>query len=199
MRDGRQHIFLVDDEPGVLKAIARTLEELGCKVSCFANAEECFKQLRLGGCDLLITDVKMPGVDGIELLTEVKRVIPYLPVVMITGYGDIPIAVRAVKMGATDFVEKPLDKKLFLQTIRSILEQNAYVHHLTGKALTRAELKVLRLIVDGKSNKEIARILRRSVRTVEDHRSHIMHKLDVDNVVDLVKKVSGMKLIDTHQ
>ncbi len=191
-----QHIFFVDDEPKVRKAIGRTLERLGSKVSCFACAADCLEQLRSETCDLLITDVKMPGMDGIELLTEAKRIVPWLQVLVITGYGDIPMAVRALKAGALDFIEKPLDRQSFLSVVESILKRNAWADPLLGKLLTRTERIVLRFILDGKSNKEIAYLRHRALRTIEDHRNHIYRKVGVHNLVDLFKWAAGMGLVE---
>ncbi len=192
----KQHIFFVDDEPKVLKMVGRTLEQAGLKVSCFAHVAECLKQLRSQTCDLFITDVKMPEMDGIELLTEVKRIIPSLPVLVITGYGDIPMAVKALKVGASDFIEKPLDRRSFLSAVEAVLKRNTQTHPLVGKVLTKIEMRVLRLILDGKSTKEIARLRHRSVRTIEDQRGQIMHKLGVDNLIDLVKKTAVVRLVE---
>jgi len=191
----KQHVFFVDDKPKVCKMVGRTLKQAGLKVTCFTCAADCLKQLRSQTCDLLITDVKMPEMDGIELLTEVKRIIPSLPVLVVTGYGDIPTAVKAIKVGSLDFIEKPLDRQSFLSAVESALKRNAQPHRLVGDVLTKTETIVLRLILEGKSNKEIARLRHRSVRTIEDHRSHIMHKLGVDNLVDLVKQTAVVRLV----
>jgi len=191
-----QHIFFVDDEPNVGKVVSKTLAQRGFKVSCFIRAADCLEQLRFQTCDLLITDVKMPEMDGIELLTEAKRFIPSLRVLVITGYGDIPMAVTAVKAGALDFIEKPLDRQSFLSTVESVLKRNPWGDPLLGKLLSRTEMKVLRFILDGKSNKEIARLRHRSIRTIEDHRSHIFRKFGVDNLVDLTKRAAGMGLVE---
>jgi len=193
----KQHIFLVDDEPDVLKSIALTLRSHRYLVSSFPSATECLKKLRRQDCDLIITDVRMPDMDGVELLGEVKRIVPYVPVLIITGYADIPMAVRAMKQGASDFIEKPFDKNDFIQKVESALDSGGYYGPRVDKPLTNVQRKVLRLILDGKSNKEIAGILNRSVRTVEVHRGKIMRKFDVDNIVDLVKKASGMDLSET--
>jgi len=193
--NAKQNIFFVDDEPKVRKVVGRTLEQLGSKVSCFACAADCLERLRSQMCDLLITDVKMPEMDGIELLAEAKHIIPSLAVLVITGYGDIPMAVRAFKAGALDFIEKPLDRQSFLSAVELVLKRNASPDRLLGKALTRIEMRVLRLILEGKSNKEIAHLRHRSVRTIEFHRNHIMHKLSVDNLVDLVKQAVVMGLV----
>ncbi len=194
--NAKQHIFFVDDEPKVRGVVGGTLEELGSTVSCFARAADCLEQLGSKRCDLLITDVKMPEMDGMELLAKAKRLAPWLPILVITGYGDIPMAVAAIKAGAVDFIEKPLDKKSFLWKVKSILQQSTFDDSYKGKPLTESEMKVLKLIIDGKSNKEIAYLLHRSVRTIEVHRSHLMRKLDVDNVVDLVKRAAMMGLVE---
>jgi len=189
-----QHIFFVDDEPKVRKVVGRTLEQTGFKVSCFSHAADCLQQLRSRPCDLLITDVKMPGVDGIELLTKVKCIIPSLPVLVVTGYGDVPMAVAALKAGASDFIEKPLSRESFLSVVKFTLKGNTRPHPLVKKVLTKTEMGILRLILDGKSNKEIARFRNRSVRTIEDQQRRIRHKLGVDNSIDLVKQVALVRL-----
>jgi two-component system response regulator FixJ len=191
-----QHIFFVDDEPTVRDVVRDTLEEPGIRVSCFAHPAECLEQLHCQRCDLLITDLKMPEMDGVELLRDARGLTPWLPVLVITGYGDIRTAVKAMKAGAVDFIEKPLVKDDFVQKVKSILQKSASADTYLGKPLTRTEKRVLELVVDGKSNKEIANLLHRSKRTIEVHRAHLMEKLGVDNLVDLVKRVAAMRLID---
>lgn len=194
-----QHIFFLDDEPAIREVVRETLEDSNFKVSCFGSPTECLAQLRSKKCHLLITDLKMPEKDGIELLMDVKHLAPWVPVLMITGYGDIPTAVKAMKAGAVDFIEKPLDKKNFVRKIRSVLEKNISAHHDLGASLTRNETKILQLIIKGKSNKEMANLLHRSARTIEVHRAHLMHKLGVDNLVDLIKRVASMGLVDLEE
>ena len=192
----RPRIFFVDDEAGVRKAMTKTLERLGSKVSCFAGASDCLERLRSKRCDLLITDVKMPGMDGIKLLTEAKRVAPWLPVLVITGYADVPMAVRALKAGATDFIEKPVNRKRFLSAVEAALQRNSPPDRLLGRALTRMEMGTLRLVLEGKSNREIADSLHRSIRTIEAHRNHLMRKLGVDNIVALVRRAADLGLTE---
>lgn len=193
----KQHIFLLDDEPKVCEIIGETLTESGFNVSCFISPAQCLERLRSKNkCHLFITDLKMPEKDGIELLKEVKHLAPWIPVVIITGYGDLPNAVEAMKAGAADFIEKPLDKENFAKKIRSILQKNLVTHPNIGAALTRKETIILQLIIEGKSNKEIANILERSKRTIEVHRAHIMQKLSVNNIRDLFKRAALMGLID---
>jgi two-component system response regulator FixJ len=194
----KQHVFFVDDEPGIRRVVANDLQGLGYEVSCFANADDCLEQLPKQNCNLLITDVRMPGMDGLALLTKVRRIAPWVSVMVITGYGDIPMAVRALKLGAVDFVEKPLHRDVFLNKVKSVLDKDDFSDSSAGQALTRAEKKVLKLILDGLGNKAIAYKLGRALRTVELHRSHIMHKFGVDNVVDLVKKAAPMDLGDVE-
>ena len=191
-------MFFVDDEPGIRRIVADELKRLGCEVSCFASAIECLEQLPEQDCNLLITDVKMPGMDGLTLLSRVKCVAPWVSVMVITGFGDIPMSVRALKLGAVDFVEKPLEREIFLHKVKTILRQDDFVDSPAGQALTETEKKVLKLILDGKGNKEIAYRLQRALRTVERHRSDIMHKFGVDNVVDLVKKAALIDLEDVE-
>lgn len=194
MSKNEQHIFFVDDEPAVRKSVAKTLQKLGCKVTCFPDAEDCLKRLQTKSCDLLITDVRMPGIDGIELVSRAKDIVPWLPILVITGYGDIPSSVKAMKAGAFNFIEKPLQRQSFLETVQTALNQAAAKNIPKIKKLTKHEIAVLRLILKGKSNKEIAGMLHRSIRTIEDHRLHIMRKLDVDNVVNLVKQATVIGL-----
>ena len=194
-----KHIFFLDDEPTIRKVVKETLEGSNFKVSCFGSPFECLARLRSQKCHLLITDLKMPEKDGIELLEDVQHLAPWVPVLMITGYGDIPTAVKAMKAGAADFIEKPLDKKNFVRKIRSILKKNVATHPDLGASLPRNETKILQLIINGMSNKEIANLLHRSARTIEVHRAHLMHKLGVDNLVDLVKRVTSMGLIDLEE
>jgi two-component system response regulator FixJ len=192
----KQRIYFVDDEPKICEVVGETLEESGFEVSCFTSAADCLEQLHSPACDLLITDVKMPDMDGIELLTEVKRLAPWIPILVITGYGNIPMAVTAVKAGAVDFIEKPLDKKSFLWKVKSILHQSTFDDSHIGEPLTEKEIRILQMVINGKSNRQIAYILHRSVRTIEVHRATLMRKLNVDNIIDLVKRAVTMGLVE---
>jgi two-component system response regulator FixJ len=188
-----RHIFFVDDEPNIRQVIAKTLEQSGLHVTCFACPTECLENLSAHRCDLLITDLRMPKMGGIELAREIKHRCPWMPVLILTGFGDIPTAVKAIKAGAVDFIEKPLDKKSFVRTVKSLLPENGNGKHL-GKPLTQGEERVLKLVLGGKSNKEIANLLNRSKRTIEVHRAHLMRKLGAESLVDLVKRTAAMGL-----
>lgn len=191
----RQNVFVVDDEPNVLQALGETLKNLGVEVTCFVDPSRCLEQVQAQQCDLVVTDLKMPVMDGIELLKRVKKIAPLVPVVILTGYADVPTAVTGIKAGAEDFLEKPFVKKDLLQRLKSILDENTSFDNHVGKPLTRMEMKVLNLVVDGKSNKEIASLLNRSIRTVEVHRAHMMDKLGVHNLTDLTKRATTMGLV----
>ena len=197
-RIAEKHFFFLDDEPQVRNVVRETLEEADIEVTCFACPIECLARLRSQKCDLLITDLRMPDKDGLELLADVKRLAPWVPVLMITGYGDVPTAVKAIKGGAVDFIEKPLGKRAFLQKVRSILQESTPADMNAGEPLTRTEMSVLRLIIDGKSNRDIADFLHRSVRTVEVHRARMMHKLGVDSLIDLIKLGAAMGLVSVE-
>lgn len=201
MQDSVTHIFIVDDDEDMRTAICVLLKRNKYECTCFASAQECLMKLHeisrdySQGCDLLIADVKMPTKGGIELLNEIKASIPWLPVVLMTAYADIPMSVKALKTGAFDFVEKPINEEKLIRIVESaLLKESANKDPLRGKPLTRTERIVLCLILEGIGNKRIAYILERSERTIEVHRSHIMRKLGVDNVVDLVKRATAMGL-----
>jgi len=197
MNDGAsEHVYVVDDEPKVRAVLRKTLERAGLAVSCFASAGDCLARLGTGQCDLLITDVRMPEKDGVELLMEAKKVQPWLPVLVVTGFGDVPMAVKALKAGAAEFIEKPLERDSFLETVRTLLARNNIEKVLLDHALTKMELKILCHILDGKNNREIADLLHRSPRTVEVHRRHLMQKLGANNIVELLRQAARLHLFD---
>jgi len=180
-------IFVVDDEPQVCQTICESLEASGFEATSFNHPIQCLERISSKHCDLLIADLKMPNIDGIELMKQAKRLIPWLPVLIITGYGDIPTAVQAAQAGAVDFIEKPLSKETLLKKVKSMLSQNG---RLTNR-LTKAEVSVLRLVAQGRSSSEIAHLLYRSTRTVELHRSHAMKKLGLCDFTDLLRRIGG--------
>jgi two-component system response regulator FixJ len=189
-------VVFVDDEPKVCDAVRKTLERVGINVQCFPSADDCLAYLAEQRCDLLVTDVRMPGKDGLELLREARRQLPWLPVVVVTGYGDVPMAVRALRAGAADFLEKPLDREVLLGVVRTQLERHAPQSTLFDLALTKTEMRVLRLILDGQNNRDIAGALHRSPRTVEVHRSNLMRKLGASNIVGLLRRAADAGLLN---
>ena len=197
--DTQEHVFLVDDERQICGVVRKMLERAGMHVTCFRSAEECLSHLEDERCDLLITDVRMPGQDGIELLAAVRELQPWLPVVVVTGFGDVPMAVKVLKAGAADFIEKPLDRNTFLKAVRATVRKSAGQSVLLDHSLTPTEMRVLFHILEGKNNREVAHALNRSPRTVEVHRRHLMRKLNVNNAVELVRRAADLHLFDFTQ
>ncbi len=191
-----RNVFVVDDEVRVLEVVGETLGNLSVEVTCFVRPVKCLGRLRSQKCDLLIADLRMPEMDGIELVTNVKRHAPWVPVLIMAGGGDLPSAVRAMKAGAADIIEKPLDKDDLIRTVESILQGSVYSNTCVGKPLTAVQMKILKMVIDGKSNKEIADLLDRSVRTVEVHRANMMEKLGVSTLLDLLKRAATVGLVD---
>jgi FixJ family two-component response regulator len=192
-------VFVVDDDECIRAAVCAMLTRANYDCLGFPDVAHCLQELQAqsrdlaDGCDLLISDLKMPGRDGLELLLDVRAAYPWIPVILMTAYGSIPLSVQAVKAGAFDFLEKPVEEAKLLRLVESaLLKGSERSDPLVGKPLTRSERIVLCLILEGISNKRIAYILERSERTIEVHRSRIMRKLGVDNLVDLVKKATAL-------
>lgn len=163
-------------------------------VSVFPCAEDCLTELVKQRCDVLITDVRMKGMDGMSLLHEVRRHFPSLPTIVITGYGDIPLALAATKAGAVEFLEKPLDRQELLAAVQRALTVAARPEPALREELSDAEVQVLQYILDGRTNREIATTLNRSTRTVEAHRRSIMHKFGTNNIAGLVQRAIALGL-----
>jgi FixJ family two-component response regulator len=196
MKRSKPQIFLVDDEELVRDVIKDTLGQAGVEVTAFASAAECLDWLHSNACDLIITDVRMKGIDGIDLLTRIKELVPSLPVILITGYGNVSMAVDTMKQGACNFIEKPIRRANLLSAVDSALAEHPGPHLRVWEMLTKTEAAILRLIHKGKSTSEMATLLNRSRRTIEDHRRHIMRKIGVDNVVTLVNKTAWVRIYE---
>jgi FixJ family two-component response regulator len=189
-------VCVVDDDEAVRDSIACLLEsvELPSRQFADANAFLEFCQPQLQGCILL--DVRMPGMSGMELLEHLKTNDIALPVIIITGHGDVPLAVRALKLGAFDFVQKPFSANDLLDRVRAALlqvEQDSHKHRTREElrshfdALTGREREIMELVVAGDSSKTIGMKLGISSRTVDIHRSNIMRKLNIRTVAELVQ------------
>jgi len=194
--DTKQVIYFVDDEQPTRVLISRMLKRTGRNITCFERAVKCLEKVRPANCDLLITDIKMPEMDGLELINRVKLIAPLMPILVITGYGDIPLAVKVIKSGVLDILEKPFGEQDLISKVDAALERSRKIKSMLSEKLTRTETEVLKLILHGKSNKEAAKLLNRSVRTVEDHRAHIMRKMNVENAVDLAIKAVPLGLVE---
>lgn len=198
-------IYVIDDDDAVRQSLEFLLKTAGIKVRSFESGKaflEVLPQIR-SGC--IITDVRMPEITGIDLLKRVKETNPDLPVIVITGHGDISLAVEAMKIGAVDFLEKPFDDDLLLAAVRSALSQDAD----TGKrkaeladihdklaALSNRERQVLEGLVVGNANKTIAFDLGISPRTVEIYRANLMTKMAANSLSDLVRMAMIAGILD---
>jgi two-component system, LuxR family, response regulator DctR len=185
------HVFFVDDEPMVRTAVQRALETADMHVSVFSCAEDCLAALARQTCDVIVTDVRMEGMDGLSLLHEVKHHFPWLQIILMTAYGDVPLAVAALKAGAADFVQKPLDREELLSVITNALKTGRPAS-FPREPVSQAEAQVLRLFLEGRTSKETAHVLKRSTRTIEAHRQRIMCKFGVHNAVQLAQKASAL-------
>jgi two-component system response regulator FixJ len=181
-----KRLFFVDDEPVIRKAVALSLSQLDADVHCFSSGLACIEAIENFGCDVLVTDINMPGMSGLELIRSARTFKPSLHIIAITGYGDVPMAVSAMKAGAIDFIEKPLDESTFIPAVQRALGTESPTLG-SEHSLTQAEINVLSFVVAGFTNKEIADRLGRSVRTVENHRHRLCKKLDANNTAELVR------------
>ncbi len=187
-------IYVVEDDQPMRDSLVALLEEAGYKVRGYESAEELLSSNISTELCCVISDVRMPGIDGLTLLRRLRARKPELPLVLITGHGDIPMAVAAMKAGATDFLEKPLEADALLATIHAALRlQSRQAVNDTERAqhklkrLTPREYEILDQLVTGKSNKEVAAKLGISPRTVEFHRAHIMEKAGAKRLPELVR------------
>jgi len=194
-------VFVVDDDDAVRESISWLISSVDLKVQAYASASDFLAQCRPGQAGCLITDIRMPEVSGLELQDELNRRGCDIPVIVITGHGDVQTAVRAMKAGAFDFIEKPFNDQVLLDlvnravanSVESLREQieQAEVRTRIG-SLTPREKQVLDLISTGDSNKNIAHGLNISEKTVEAHRAKVMLKMQAKSLAQLVKMVISM-------
>ena len=190
-------VFLVDDDPSVRRALARLLRSAGYAVQAFASARE-FLERRLDGdapaC--LVLDVRLPGLNGLDLQQALQDEKAALPIVFITGHGDIPMSVKAMKAGAVDFLAKPIKDKDLLKAIDQALARAARervareeIDQILQRVdtLTPRELEVLKLVITGMLNKEIAHQLGIVEKTIKVHRARVLEKMGSGSVVELAR------------
>lgn len=203
LQPDRPTVYVVDDDDAYRHSVVRLLEFAGHQVQEFQSADEFLKAARSleGGTALL--DVRMPGTGGLELLADYPDVLERFTFIVVTGHGDIGVAVRSLKLGAVDFLEKPFDPAALLNMIESTagtanvlakdrLRERAARHRI--ESLSRREQEVLRGMLGGGSNKVIARHLKISDRTVEMHRAHLLHKLGTATSAEAVQLATFARL-----
>ena len=189
-------VYVVDDDVSVRKAMTRMFKSLGLEVATFGTAREFLDCRRKDVPGCLILDVQMPGLTGLELQEELVAHQVDLPIVFMTGHGDIPMTVKAMRSGAVDFLPKPVDEQQLVQTVHQAIERNARKRHETATlsdfrqrvdSLSKRESEVMTLVISGLLNKQIASRLGITEHTVKVHRGRVMEKTGVDSVAQLVR------------
>lgn len=191
-------VFIVDDDQAVRSALHYTLKSAGLKVELYCNAQEFLTTYDLSKPGCVIIDVRMPGMSGLDLHKSLEDRNILLPAIFLTGHGDVPMAVRAMKQGAFEFLEKPFDNEQLLARIRHAIAldreeryRDSWCRELAQRLaeLKPREREVLDRMIAGQKNKIMAAELRVSVSTIEIHRRHIMEKLEAENLSELIRMI----------
>jgi FixJ family two-component response regulator len=189
-------IYLVDDDEAVREAIALLLATMGLEVQTFASPQVFLEQFDATAIACLVVDIRMPGMSGLQLQERLNQLQSDIPVVVITGHGDVNLARRAFLGGAIEFLTKPIDEQSLIDTLHKAVRSQILSRKRLSSTrqaqerlarLSSRELEVLHFMVDGLTSKQIARQLELSPRTVETHRAHLMEKLEVDSLAGLVR------------
>jgi len=202
-------VFIVDDDSSVRRGVARLLRSAGFDVKAFSSAREFLELERFDGPACLILDVQMPGMDGLDLQKELNARGLALPIIFLTGHGDIPMSVQAIKAGAADFLPKPFDDDVLLDTVRRALEKDTLKYReraeLSGikeriTRLTPREYEIFTYVITGLLNKQIAAELGIAEKTVKVHRGRVTRKLGVVSVAEMVRLAqrAGITPPDLH-
>ncbi len=188
-------IFIVDDDPAMRDSLSWLLKNIGYTVELFSSAQEFLDNYEQTAPGCLVLDVRLPGMSGIQLQQKMKSENIQLPVIIISGHGDVPMAVKAMQQGALVFLEKPFRDQELLDNIQEALEIDAKYREKDAtsqiirayiESLTQRETEVMALMVKGESSKEIAKSCTISVKTVEIHRARVMEKMQANSLPELV-------------
>ena len=194
-------VFVVDDEDSVRQSLRWLLESIRLQVETFASADAFLHQFDPGRPGCIVLDVRMPGLSGPELMDRLNQSECPTPILFLSAHGDVPLAVRSIKGGAVDFLQKPCDNQQFIERVRQAIELDAGNRRQRQQragaaaclsALTVREREVLDQVVAGHSNKEIGRTLGISHKTVEAHRARVMQKMGVSSLPELMRAVLTM-------
>jgi len=189
-------VFVVDDDRAMRDSLRWLLESIGLTVRTYATAAEFLREHQPSQPGCLVLDVRMPGMSGLDLQAELVQRGAELPTIVVTGHAEVAMAVRAVKAGAIDFIEKPFSDQLLLDRVRQALEIDRQSREVRARreearrrlaSLSAREREVLELVAAGKANKEVAAALGLSPKTVEVHRAHVMSKMAVDSLAELIR------------
>jgi FixJ family two-component response regulator len=200
-------VYVVDDDSSVRVAIERLMKSVGLTVKTFASAQEFLEQATPAWSGCLIADLRMPGMGGLDLQDQLNARQVSLPVIFLTGYGTVPASVQAMKFGAVDFLEKPVDDQTLLDAVHKALESDREARlnqsemralHQRLTALTPREYEVLTFIISGRLNKQAAAELGTTEKTIKVHRARIMEKLQCASLAELVRlaEKAGIKTLD---
>jgi FixJ family two-component response regulator len=196
MKERERHVFVIDDDDSVRTSLATLLESDGYSVDSFVSAAEFLARAPNVGPACLVLDVRLPGLDGLALQRQLTERGRREQIVFITGYGDIPMGIQAMKRGAVDFLPKPFEDQALLNAVAQALRRSAdslrereELAQIRARiaTLTPREVEVFRLVISGLLNKQIASELGAALRTIKTHRGRVMHKLGVQSVADLVR------------
>jgi FixJ family two-component response regulator len=195
-------VFIVDDDEPVRDSLKMLMRSVGLSAETFAGAAEFLEAYDADRPGCLVLDIRMPGMSGMELQDKLNEIHAILPIIFITGHGDVPMAVKAIQYGAADFIQKPFRDQDLLDRINKAIEQDASNRSQLLETrdieerlsnLTPREKEVLELIVDGRPNKVIAADLEVSQRTVEIHRARVMDKMRASSLAHLVRMVMRLR------
>ena len=201
-------VFIVDDDLSVRRSTERLVRSAGFNVQTFASAGEFLVNPRPEGPACLVLDVRMPGLNGMDLQHQLNQAGIHLPIIFITGHGDIPMSVRAMKAGAVEFLTKPFRGRSLLDAVRAAIERDRSANKERSESgalrqyydqLTPREREVMALVAAGLLNKQIAGQLATTERTVKFHRAHIMQKMNAKSLADLVRMVEKLGLSKRSQ
>ena len=196
-------VFIVDDDPSIRKSLDRLIRSAGLGVETFATAHEFLERHSHKGPSCLVLDVKMPGLNGLGLQEKLLSQDYAMPIIFITGHGDIPMSVKAIKKGAIDFLSKPFDDNDLLDAVHEALHTDSKAWtvrvelkdiHRRQESLTPREYEILTYVISGMLNKQIAYALKISEKTVKVHRGRVMEKMEVDSVAELVRLTEKMNI-----